>query len=48
MHHTFHKHTSGKGFGLFLIKNQLDLMGSKIEVESQENIGTTFRLQFKF
>ncbi|MGX7686709.1 PAS domain-containing protein [Flectobacillus sp. BAB-3569] len=46
MHHTFHKHTSGKGFGLFLIKNQLDLMGSKIEVESQENIGTTFKITF--
>lgn len=46
MHHTFHKQTSGKGFGLFLIKNQLDLMGSKIEVESQENIGTTFKITF--
>lgn len=46
MHNTFHKNTSGKGFGLFLIKNQLDLMGSEIEVISQEHIGTTFKITF--
>lgn len=46
MYNTFHNHPDAKGFGLFLTKNQLDLMGSTIEVTSQENIGTTFKITF--
>jgi signal transduction histidine kinase len=40
----FHTHVEGKGLGLHMIKTQLAAMGGKIEVESQVNEGTTFRV----
>jgi signal transduction histidine kinase len=33
--------------GLFITKNQLESMGGKIEIESEVNIGTTFKITFK-
>ncbi|QNF34180.1 CHASE3 domain-containing protein [Adhaeribacter swui] len=41
-----HNHVEGSGVGLFIVKRMLDNAGGKIEVESEENAGTTFRLYF--
>lgn len=40
----FHYHVEGKGIGLFLVKAQVEALGGKIEVDSQENIGSTFTI----
>jgi two-component system, sensor histidine kinase LadS len=47
MYKRFHDHVEGKGLGLYLVKSQMELAGGKIEVESEPEIGTTFRLTFK-
>ncbi|MBE7641697.1 PAS domain S-box protein [Salegentibacter sp. BLCTC] len=44
MYKTFHSHEDSRGLGLFIVKNQIESMNGKIEVESQENIGTTFKV----
>lgn len=43
----FHTHVEGKGMGLYLVKTQVAALGGKIEVESQLNVGTTFRIFLK-
>lgn len=43
---TFHKHADAKGFGLFMIKTQIESMGGKIWVESKPNSGSTFFVEF--
>jgi signal transduction histidine kinase len=40
----FHAHVEGKGLGLHLVKKQVDLLGGKIEVESEVNKGTRFKI----
>ena len=40
--------TQGNGLGLFITKNLVDLMNGKIEVESELNKGTEFKLTFPF
>lgn len=47
MYKTFHNHPDAKGIGLFITKNQIEAMGGKIEVESEVNTGTTFKVSFK-
>ncbi|WP_149304268.1 PAS domain S-box protein [Pareuzebyella sediminis] len=47
MYKTFHRNKDAKGIGLFITRNQIEAMNGKIEVESEVNIGTTFRLYFK-
>ncbi|MEP0133568.1 MAG: PAS domain-containing protein [Eudoraea sp.] len=47
MYKTFHKHKDAKGIGLFITKNQIESMNGKIEVDSQVNKGTNFRLFFE-
>ncbi|MCF8425187.1 MAG: PAS domain-containing sensor histidine kinase [Bacteroidia bacterium] len=42
----FHKHPDAKGFGLFMIKTQVDAMGGRIWAESQPGIGSTFFVEF--
>ncbi len=42
----FHTHTEGKGLGLYLVKTQVEAMNGKIEVLSELNEGTTFRIEF--
>lgn len=44
MYKTFHGNSDAKGIGLFIAKNQIEAMGGKIEVESEVNIGTTFKI----
>jgi signal transduction histidine kinase/ligand-binding sensor domain-containing protein len=40
----FHFHVEGKGLGLYLVKTQVEAMGGRIELESEVNRGTTFRI----
>ena len=46
MYKTFHKNLNSKGLGLFITKNQIEAMDGKIEVESEENKGSTFKIFF--
>ncbi|MDQ3290671.1 MAG: CHASE3 domain-containing protein [Bacteroidota bacterium] len=41
-----HDHVEGSGIGLFIVKRIIDNAGGKIEIDSQINEGTTFRLYF--
>ncbi|HCW06139.1 MAG TPA: hypothetical protein DGG95_02100 [Cytophagales bacterium] len=43
----FHTHVDGKGIGLYLVKTQVEMMGGKIEVNSEVNQGTEFRFWIK-
>lgn len=47
MYKTFHGNQDARGIGLFLVKNQIEAMGGKIEVYSQVNQGTTFNIYFR-
>lgn len=44
MYKTFSDNEDSKGIGLFITKNQVDAMGGKITVESELNVGTTFKI----
>lgn len=46
MYKTFHKNQNARGIGLFITKNQVEAMGGKIEVISESNKGTTFKIYF--
>lgn len=41
---TFHNHDDSRGVGLFITRNHIENMGGKIEVESEEEVGSTFRV----
>jgi signal transduction histidine kinase len=43
----FHTHLEGKGLGLYLVKTQITAMGGRIEIESEVNKGSTFRVYFR-
>jgi PAS domain S-box-containing protein len=43
----FHTHVEGKGIGLFMVKSQVEAINGKISVESEENRGTEFKIEFK-
>jgi PAS domain S-box-containing protein len=43
----FHSHAEGRGLGLHLVKTQAELLGGKVEVDSQVNVGTTFNIYFR-
>ncbi|MDX5418248.1 MAG: PAS domain S-box protein [Hymenobacteraceae bacterium] len=44
----FHTHTEGRGLGLHLVKTQAELLGGKVEVDSQVDVGTTFNIYFRY
>jgi len=44
---TFHKHPDAKGFGLFMIKTQIEAMGGDIWAKSQPGKGSTFFVKIK-
>lgn len=43
---TFHKHPEAKGFGLFMLKTQVEAMNGEIWVESYQGVGSTFFVKF--
>lgn len=44
---TFHLHKDSRGVGLFITKNQIESMGGHVEVDSEINVGTTFKIFLK-
>ena len=46
MYKTFHKNQNSRGIWLFITKNQVEAMGGKIEVSSEPDRGTTFKIFF--
>jgi signal transduction histidine kinase len=47
LYRRFHSTAEGKGLGLFMVKTQVEALGGKISVQSLENIGTEFKIEFK-
>ena len=47
LYQRFHENPEGKGMGLYLVHSQVTALGGKIEVDSEEGIGTTFTITFK-
>jgi signal transduction histidine kinase len=45
LHKTFHEHPKAKGFGLFIIKTQIEAMGGSINIKSKLNQGSKFTVQ---
>jgi PAS domain S-box-containing protein len=46
MYKTFHGNEDAVGLGLFMVKNHIESMGGRIEIESELDRGTTFKLYF--
>jgi PAS domain S-box-containing protein len=42
-----HLHVEGSGVGLFLVKRIIENGGGRVELESEEGVGSTFKLYFK-
>lgn len=46
MYKTFHDREDAKGFGLYLVRNQIEAMGGTITVESEVDKGAAFNVYF--
>lgn len=46
MYKTFHNNEDARGVGLFITKNQIEAMLGKIVVESEVEVGSTFKVYF--
>ncbi len=46
LYNRFHMHVEGKGTGLHFLKAKTESIGGKIEVESEVNAGTIFKIYF--
>jgi PAS domain S-box-containing protein len=46
MYKTFHGNVDAKGMGLFIVRNQIEALGGKIEVDSEFDKFTTFSVYF--
>ena len=47
LYKTFHEGKDSHGVGLFLTKTQIESQGGHISVDSEQNVGTTFKVVFK-
>jgi signal transduction histidine kinase len=47
MFRRFHDHVPGTGVGLYMVKRIIENAGGRIEVQSQEGEGSTFKVFFK-
>ncbi|MES2761180.1 MAG: PAS domain S-box protein [Bacteroidota bacterium] len=47
LYQRFHENSEGKGLGLYLIRSQLEALGSTIDVTSEVDKGTSFILKFR-
>ncbi|NDK56678.1 sensor histidine kinase [Pontibacter fetidus] len=47
MYRRMHTHVEGSGLGLYIVKRILENNGDRIEVESEEGVGSTFKIYFK-
>ena len=47
LHQKFSNNSQSKGIGLYLVRNHMESLGGKIEVNSEINVGTSFILSFK-
>jgi len=47
MYKTFSTNPDARGIGLFITKNQIDPMGGTITLESEPNVGSTFKIYIK-
>ncbi|MCG9792404.1 PAS domain-containing sensor histidine kinase [Flavobacterium algicola] len=47
LYQRFHNYADSKGFGLYLVKSQVEAMGGTISINSEVDRGTTFTLIFK-
>ena len=47
LYQRFHSNIEGAGLGLYMVKTQIMALGGKIEVQSEEEKGTTFYITFK-
>ncbi|WP_432673236.1 sensor histidine kinase [Flavobacterium sp. SM2513] len=47
LYQRFHNYPDSKGLGLYLVKSQIESMGGTIEIESEVNKGTRFKINFK-
>ncbi len=45
LYQRFHDHTEGKGLGLFIVKSQVTALGGIIEIDSEQDKGTTFTIK---
>ncbi len=46
LYQRFHGNANSKGIGLYLIHSQITALGGKIDMQSEENVGTTFIVTF--
>ena len=47
LHQKFSNNSQSKGIGLYLVRNHMESLAGKIEVNSEINVGTTFILSFR-
>jgi signal transduction histidine kinase len=47
LYRRFHSNAEGKGIGLFMVKTQVEALGGKISIQSIENEGTVFKIEFE-
>lgn len=47
IYHQLQHDIEGQGIGLYLVKRIVESAGAKIEVESEQGVGSTFRIYFK-
>ena len=47
LYQRFHNKIDGKGLGLYIVKSQIESMDGKIDVESEVDAGTTFKISFE-